>query len=431
MLALAVAAGVFAGTTYVGVRNVVEDHNANSSAPSNTPSEAEAAVRRAATGDAVLERLTSAIQDGDRSGYDALIDPDSGGFRDAANQVYDNLHALPIASLAMRYVSDETLPAERRQWLGGTAWLADVEVSWRLRDYDQEPVRMTVPMTLVTRSGTTYVASFSDPAGQIQRKPIWLLGRVRIAHGERSLVISTDPTADIRTYAQVVDKAIADVSSVWGPNWKRRVVLYLPGSESQMEYILGAKQRSYGQIAAVTTAEAAQRVPGVPIRILVNPKLFAKLSPQGRRIVLTHETTHVASNATASPVPLWLAEGFADYVAFSVVNVSLQSAANELFKAVRVGKGPTSLPAPSAFAASSKQLASAYESSWLACRMIADKYGRAKLVAFYRAVHMGDPVTGLRDAFRSKLGITQERFVADWRQYLQGLARQGAMSERR
>lgn len=426
MLALAVAAGVFAGTAYVGVRNIIEDHSASSPAPSSTPGDAEAAVRRAATGDAVLERLASAIQDGDRSAYNAVIDPDSAGFQDAAKQVYDNLRALPVASLAMRYVSDETLPAERRRQLGGTAWLADVEVSWQLREYDQEPVRMTVPMTLVTRSGTTYVASYSDPTGQTLRKPIWLLGRLRIAHGDRSLVVSTDPDADIGAYAQVVDKAIADVSTVWGSNWKRHVVLYLPGSQSQMEYILGVKQRTYGQIAAVTTAEAAQRVPGVPIRILVNPKLFARLTPQGRRIVLTHETTHVASNATASPVPMWLAEGFADYVAFSMVNVSVQSAANELFKAVRAGKGPTALPAPSAFAASSRQLTSAYESSWLACRMIADKYGRAKLVAFYRAVHMGDPVTGLRDAIRTRLGITQERFVADWRQYLQGLARQGA-----
>jgi hypothetical protein len=202
------------------------------------------------------------------------------------------------------------------------------------------------------------------------------------------------------------------------------VVLYLPGSESQMEFILGAKQRSYGQIAAVTAAEAAQRVPGVPVRILANPRLFAKLSPQGRRIVLTHETTHVASNATASPVPLWLAEGFADYVAFSTVHVSLQSAANELFKAVRAGKVPTSLPAASAFAASSNQLTVSYESSWLACRMIATKYGQAKLVAFYRAVHTGDPVTGLRDAFRTKLGTTQEKFVTDWQNDLKRLARE-------
>jgi hypothetical protein len=422
MLALAVAAGVFAGTAYVGVRNVIEDHTTARPSASSTPGDAEAAVRRAATGDAVLKRLSSAILSGDRSGYNAVIDPEAGDFAAKAKQVYDNLRALPVASLAMRYVTDEALPADRRGQLGGTAWVAQVEVSWRLREYDEQPVRITVPMTLVTRSDKTYLASFSDPAGQLRRRPFWLLGRLRIAHGERSLVVSTDPAADVREYARVVDRAIADVSSVWGSTWRRHVVLYLPGTQSQMEYILGARQTSYGQIAAVTTAEAVQRVAGVPVRIVANPKLFAKLTPQGRRIVLTHEITHVASNATASPVPLWLAEGFADYVAFSTVDVSVQSAANELFKAVRAGKGPTSLPDAGAFAASSSRLSVAYESSWLACRMIATKYGRADLVGFYRAVHTGDPVTGLRDAFRTKLGITQDRFVLDWKRYLQRLA---------
>ncbi len=128
------------------------------------------------------------------------------------------------------------------------------------------------------------------------------------------------------------------------------------------------------------------------------------------------------TNSTASPVPLWLAEGFADYVAFSTADVSVRSAASELIKAVKAGEGPKSLPDAAAFSASSKRLAVAYEGSWLACRMIAEKYGRDELVSFYRKVHTSNPTTGLRDAFKSRLGTTQDRFVADWQRYLQRLA---------
>lgn len=425
MLALAVVGGLFAGTAYVGVRNVIDNHTDTPPLQKIQGGDAEAAVRRAATGDVVLRKLTSAITGGDRSDYDALIDPGSEKFTPKAVQVYKNLRALPIATLSMRYVDDGSLSLERRKQLGGgSAWVAEVEVAWRLRDYDRQAVRMIVPVTLVTRNGSTYIASFSDRVGQNParwKRPFWSLGSLRVAKGERSLVVSSDPDVDVEAYARVVDKAIDDVSKIWKASWSRRVVLYLPGTQSQMEYVLGARQASYGQIAAVTTAEATQRMPGGPVRIVANPKLFAKLSAQGRRIVLTHETTHVASNATSSPVPLWLAEGFADYVGFSTVDVSVRSAANELIKAVRAGEAPKSLPDASAFSASSKRLAVAYESSWLACRLIAEKYGREELVAFYRKVHTSNPTTGLRDAFKG-LGTTQERFVADWQRYMQRLA---------
>ena len=426
MLALAVVGGLFAGTAYVGVRNVIDNHTDDPPQQSVQGNDTEAAVRRAATGDVVLRKMTTAITGGNKSDYQALIDPGSDEFAAKAAQVYKNLRALPVASFSMRYVDDGSLSLERRKQLGGgSAWVAEVEVAWRLRDIDRQPVRMVLPVTLVTRNGTTYVASFSDRVGQKparSKRPFWSLGAIRVGRGERSLVISTDADVDVEAYARVVDKAIEDVSKVWRAPWSRRVVLYLPGSQSQMEYVLGVRQASYGQIAAVTTAEATQRMPGVPVRIVANPKLFAKLSAQGRRIVLTHETTHVASNATSSPVPLWLAEGFADYVAFSTADVPVRSAANELIKAVKAGEGPKSLPDASAFAASSKRLAIAYESSWLACRMIAEKYGRDELVSFYRTVHTSNPTTGLRDAFKSRLGTTQERFVADWQRYLQRLA---------
>ena len=110
--------------------------------------------------------------------------------------------------------------------------------------------------------------------------------------------------------------------------------------------MLGAQPGTYSQIAAVTMAELDIPQAGAPVRVVANPKLFDELGKQGRRIVLTHETTHVASTATASPVPLWLAEGFADYVAFTAVSVQDESAAKELFKAIRAGKVPKTLPAP-------------------------------------------------------------------------------------
>jgi hypothetical protein len=427
-LLLAVAMGLVAGTGYVGLRSAIHDDTpAPPSGSVNTSSDvgAEAAVRRATAGELLLQQMSSAIAGGDRAAFTGIVDPDATTFAPEAQQVFENLQALPLASIVMRYVSDnpDQLPADRRREIGGQeAWLAQVEVSWRLTDFDPQPVRLTVPMTLVTRDGSTYLSSLSDQVRPGQRRPFWLLGKIRAVRGERSLVVSLDPKADLAAYARTVDSAIESVTDVWGPNWRRAVVLYLPRTQSQMEYVLGARQHTYDQIAAVTTAEADERSVGVPVRIVANPARFMSLGTQGRRIVLTHETTHVASRATASAVPLWFAEGFADYVAFKAVDVPTGSAAKELLAAVRDGKGPKVLPEPAAFSASSKQLAIAYESSWLACQLIATKYGEDKLVRLYRTVHASRSPNGMRDGFRTVLNTTQEQFVADWLRYLRRLA---------
>jgi len=325
----------------------------------------------------------------------------------------------------LRYVSDDAaaLTPDRQAELGGTqSWLAQVEVSWQLAGYDVKPARETLPVTFVTRDGKTYAASFSERFVAGQRRPVWALGPIELAKGEHSLVISLDSESEARSYVPVADKAVESVTKVWGKGWRQKVVVYLPAKQAQMENVLGAQPNTYTQIAAVTMAELDTPAIGAPVRIVANPKLFVELGKQGRRIVLTHETTHVASTATASPVPLWLAEGFADYVAFTAVPVQDESAAKELFKAVRAGHVPASLPSPEAFAASATELPQAYESAWLACRLIAEREGQDKLVRFYRAVHASKTSAGLADAFKSVLGMTEAEFVAEWQKYLERLA---------
>ncbi len=41
---------------------------------------------------------------------------------------------------------------------------------------------------------------------------------------------------------------------------------------------------------------------------------------------------------------------------------------------------------------------------------------------FYRTVHTSKSPTGLADAFKSVLGMSEQDFVAEWQQYLKRLA---------
>jgi len=430
-VALALAVCLIAGGGYAGLRRVA-DAPADPNGPAShttqttaTPDQAGEGVRRAVAGEAVLQKMTDAVENDNREEFFDVIDPQATAFRTSARTIFANLSRLPIGSFQLRYVSDDTaaLSEDRQAELGaGQAWLAQVEVSWQLAGFDAKPARETLPVTFVTRDGTTYAASFSERLVSGQRRPIWALGAIDVAKGEHSLVISLDSEADAKGYVSVADRAVESVTKVWGKGWRQKVIVYLPAKQAQMEAVLGATPNTYTQIAAVTMAELDTPEAGAPVRIVANPKLFEELGKQGRRIVLTHETTHVASTATASPVPLWLAEGFADYVAFTAVPVQDESAAKELFKAVRAGKGPAELPSTEAFAASATDLPQAYESAWLACRLIAEREGQSKLVKFYRTVHASRSTTGLADAFTSVLGMTEPEFVAEWQKYLKRLA---------
>ncbi|HZX07838.1 hypothetical protein [Kribbella sp.] len=430
-VAIGLAVCLVAGAGYAGLQYVADapasPNSRGSHQPVSTPTtdQAQAGVQRAVAGEAVLQKMTDAVAHDDTHEFLNTIDPQSTAFQVSARMIFGNLSTLPLGTFQLRYVSDDTngLTPDRKLELGGTqAWLAQVEVSWQLSGYDVTPARETLPVTFVTRDGKTYAASFSERYAAGQRKPIWALGPIELAKGKRSLVIGLGSKADAKSYVSVADKAVESVSKVWGKKWRQKLIVYLPAKQAQMEGILGAQPNTYTQIAAVTMAELDTPAANAPVRVVANPKLFEELGTQGRRIVLTHETTHVASHATASPVPLWLAEGFADYVAFTAVPVKDESAAKELFKAVRAGKVPAALPTPDAFAASATELPQAYEQAWLACRLIAEREGQDKLVAFYRAVDRSGSATGLADAFKSVLGMTEAEFVAQWQKYLERLA---------
>ena len=142
----------------------------------------------------------------------------------------------------------------------------------------------------------------------------------------------------------------------------------------------------------------------------------------GRRIVLTHETTHVATRTvTSAATPTWLSEGFADWVAYRGARESPAQIAPELRRAVQGGELPAALPDDDAFSfgGDADELARAYEGGWLACEMIADQWSEKKLTDFYREVgEHGQRDGAVEKAMNDVLSTTPEDFTVRWRDYL-------------
>ncbi|MFF7810606.1 hypothetical protein ACFZCF_01575 [Streptomyces sp. NPDC007945] len=359
---------------------------------------------------ALLDRHAEALLDRDETAWLAAVAP---SYRAEARTEFRRLAAVPLAGWSYRVTGvDRT---------GEGRLTARVERGHRVEGYDPGPSAAGRLVDLTERDGRWYVTGERPAEGAPVR--LWEQGEVTAVRGARSLVLGVGQDRKrLAEIARLADRAVPAVDAVWSPGWARRVLVLVPASLDDMGGLLAVDGAQYRGIAAVTTGETGRRPDAPADRVIVNPEAYGMLGDFGRELILTHEAVHVATRAHTSPsTPVWLSEGFADWVAYRGAGRTPAQAAPELRRAVRAGDAPAALPedADFGFGGDGEALARAYESGWLACAMIADRWGEDRLTAFYREVGAHPGREGaVENALHKVLATTPERFTAEWRTYL-------------
>jgi hypothetical protein len=380
-------------------------------------STADADDVRADRASALVERLAPRLERGSRDQVTALALP---GDRRAAAELAtlrDNVRKVGVTGLTMRYVDDraDALSDEQERELGHGAFVAEVQMSWRVGGYDAHDSRMEVPIVLGQEGSRV---GFETARGLTsEASPLWMVEPVQVRRSARSLVIAARH-APLTRFSGLADQAVTDVRKVLR-NWRGRLVVEVPDSQRTLTQVLGSQNGAYNEIAAVTTTVDGTLAPDTPVHIFVNPQVFDPLGAHGSQIVMSHEATHVATGAAFSSMPTWLLEGFADYVALAHAHVPVSVAARQILARVRKKGPPAALPGPDQFGSRTRALGATYESAWLACRLLGRRYGEQRLIAFYRASDRASSTSG---PFRSLLGTDQQAFTRSWRHDLTRLA---------
>ena len=361
----------------------------------------------------LLERRAAALLARDRDGFLAVLEPGAQGLRTAQEQEFGNLAGVPLKSWEYR--------VEGLDRTGEGAATARVELALRFEGYDTVPAVTGRRIDLVRREGQWYVAG--DRPGRSGAQEIWQQGPVTAVRGRRSLVLGAGQGRQrLRGIADAADGAVAGVTRAWTGEPGLRVVLLVPPSLSGMGALLGEPAAGYRGIAAVTTGASGAGRRTSADRVIVNPEAYDVLGAVGRQVVLTHETTHVATRtATSAATPMWLSEGFADWVAYRESDRTPAQIAPELRETVRKEGLPAELPADAdfRFTGDADRLAGAYEGGWLACRMIVERFDERTLLAFYRSVGAHPQREGaVENALNGELAATPAEFTAQWRDYL-------------
>jgi hypothetical protein len=358
-----------------------------------------------------LQQLEAAVTDRDGPAAATLAPADDPEAGDLLSAVTANAEALHVGDFTARYVDGVSAVDAA----GG--WQAAVDMTWRFDGFDRDPVHEEVLVGFERGGGRVGITSFG---GGDRRSPLWLSGPVEVRRSDRSLVLATT-SANADLVASRADAAVPVVRDVL-PQWPGKLVVEVPGSEAGLDAALAADPGTYTNIAAVTTSVDGTLTPSSEVHVFVNPDVYDDLEPVGGQVVMSHEATHLATRAPLTTgVPLWLLEGFADYVALHAVALPITTTASQIIQQVKRQGTPDHLPGEAEFDENATHLGASYESAWVACLVLADTGGQAALVRLYEQVSRGQDLDGrLRELF----GLTEAELTTRWRQRLQELAAQ-------
>jgi hypothetical protein len=360
-------------------------------------------IEPAAAGE-LLRNLTSLVDEGDiRAAADLGVDDPA---RRQLSALVHNARRIGLEDVDLRYVDE----------LGGVdaagKWSAIATATWRMAGFDQETVSAEIRVDFRSGPDGVGIAGLGGPGAVT---PVWLDGPVEVRRTADTLVVAA---RDAAAYSRLARRAVLVVRRVL-PAWAGGLVVEVPRSPSALDAALDVERGTFTNVAGVTAGADGSSGDDAPVHVFLNPAQMEGLRAAGAQVVVSHEAAHVALDAPASDLPVWLAEGFADYVALRDVPLPLTTTAAQIIRQVRREGAPRALPDDADFDEESRYFGASYEASWIACRLLAQRAGEAALVDFYR---QADGDADFEAAFRSAFGITEGRFTREWRDTLSDLA---------
>jgi len=405
--ALLVAAIV--ATFLAGLAQVVQPVGASTPPP---PVAAAADTRGAAVTE-LLDRRAAALRDRDEAAFLATVDPADPVFLDHQRDLFHNLAGVPLAEWGYE-VDPTTQATPTARPAADELWAPAVRLEYRLRGVDTEPSNRPMGY-LFARHGDRWLLASDTAAGETWRGP-WDFGPCHVLSSPSGLVLSHPGGEALaaRVLAEL-DSAVSVVTEVWGTAWPRQVAVLVPGGQEEMRALVGPAF-AVGSIAGVAVAERIDPVAHTARgqRVVLNPASATALSPLSLRVLLRHEITHVAVRGdTVDGAPMWLLEGFADYVGFRGSDVPAAKAAPALAARVRTAL-PTGLPSDADFRGPAMDLA--YQEAWSVNRYLAGLLGEPGLVALYRA--LAAEKSDVDGVLRAAIGTDRAGLTEGWREFL-------------
>ena len=382
-----------------------------------SPTDQDAVERQAIS--VVLAERSAAVVGSESQRFMDTVAPVDATFTGSQLRLATNLITVPFKqwdyTLLNKLDPTDSTTAAIQEKYGASAVTYQVSVRYRLEGFDSPPVVVLRTMSFVPDGASWKVVGDVDTGRFRQPWDVDVISLVRSTDVLMLVLGNAKPSSSLKEQAS---QAVRDVTTFWGTDWDKRVLVVVPRSQKQLGNLLRRDGSSYSALAAIATAERNGGSGDAPANVVwVNPAGFAKINSLGRTIVLRHEILHVATGAAVpNEFPLWLEEGVAEYFGYRDSGVKQRIIASSLLTDARNGRVPSRFAKTADFSPTNPRLSQAYEGSWWAARLIVEKYGEAALLRVYRtALAQSNEKTAVDVALRQELGISEAELTSLWR----------------
>lgn len=346
-----------------------------------------------------LADFASALRDGTPTGNETV------------DTAVTNVETLGVDVEELRFLDED--PA-LTAGLDDDEWAVVADVAWKVDGFDRVAAEAEVTVRLEQVDDSLRITGFG---GGPRPLPLWLTGDLTVRRTGGVLVVGTDAAA-VQRMDRLARRAASRVTEVLGV--ATPLVVEVPASGTELDRVLGAEDGEYAAIAAVTTFVGRDTGRRTPVHVFVNPDVMAGLGPHGSQVVMTHEVTHLATDAVRARSPLWLLEGYADHVALRDTSLPLSRTAGQIAEQVREDGVPSTLPGTAEFDSQVTHLGAVYESAWRAVEVLVAAAGEAAVHELYRRTATGE---SLDAALRALYGFGEGELTRRWQADLRTLAR--------
>jgi hypothetical protein len=273
--------------------------------------EREAAVRQ------LLAQRASALLRRDEGAFLAVVDPAATELRERQQALFDALAEVPLKIWRYRLDARVERPADAvldRKYGRDRWWAPDVALEHAIEGYDERATVAEHHLTFVKRDGRWLLGADDDfeAVGLATPRALWDRGPVAAERVDDVLVLGR-PSARrlLRNVAALTAAAVPRVDAVWGKDWRRGAVVVVPTSGAEMGELLA--QRVTSRRSPRSRRRARRGAATSSTRPATGSWSTRTPSPGsgqlGRRVVLTHELTHVATRRATGPAGAGVAGG--------------------------------------------------------------------------------------------------------------------------
>jgi hypothetical protein len=343
----------------------------------------------------VLEQRAAALLDGNLPRFLATLNRSDKQLVRRQRRYFENLQQLPVETLTYDVLKSDWPSGLRAPGWGTQVAIPQVRLSLKLQGYDAVPVQRITGFAFAPKDGRTVIVSELTGAG----KPFpgsnpapWDLVRIHVRNDLETLQLYDEGTwGRAGAVAAALRDGVTHIKAEVPYGWDGRAVVYVFSRPRVLNSFDGVPGGNIEHLGAMTFPMYA--VPGQPtvagIRFTLLPSSLRAGGVFLDRII-RHELTHVALGEHDDGVPVWFAEGLAEYMGARSIPTSQRRIATVAVNRAR--RGVFRLPASATFNGGDQ--AWNYALAWMACDYIAATQGESRLWELMDALHdNGDGTT--------------------------------------